>query len=150
MTNQSTLAIGCDHAGIGLKKLIMGHLNALALNNYKDFGTFDDKSVDYPDYAEKVCKAVINGEFSKGILICGTGLGMSIAANRFKGIRAALCHDSFTAKMSRRHNDANILVLGANVTAAAFALDILETWLNTAFDGGRHERRIVKLDNIFL
>lgn len=140
-----SFALGCDHAGIGLKKAFIDFLDKKGIK-WLDFGTENDASVDYPDYAEKVVESVLSGDNKRGILICGTGIGMSIAANRHKGIRAALCHDSFTAKMSRRHNDANILVLGANITAVPVALDILETWLNYDFEGGRHERRINKLD----
>lgn len=141
----SSLAIGCDHAGVSLKKAVIDFLDTKQIK-WEDFGVETETSVDYPDYAKKVVDSILSANHPKGILICGTGIGMSIAANRYKGIRAALCHDAFTAKMSRRHNDANILVMGANVTAVPAAMDILEAWLNWDFEGGRHERRICKLD----
>src|SRR5665647_3031050 len=107
-----------------------------------DVGCYSEESVDYPDLADKVCKELIDGRSAYGILICGTGIGMSIAANRYRQIRAALCHEAFTAKMSREHNDANVLCLGARVLGVGVALDIVATWLETKFAGGRHLRRI--------
>lgn len=139
------LAIGSDHAGYCLKMALLKFLDEKNIK-YKDFGVFDEVSADYPDYAEKVAVSITSGEYNQGLLICGTGIGMSIAANRFKGIRAALCHDPHAAKMSRKHNDANILVMGANITAPVLAKEILEVWLNEDFEGGRHERRISKID----
>lgn len=140
MTNQK-IALGCDHGGYELKTYIE---RFLAKNgySYKDFGTFDSKSVDYPQIAREVSTAVANGSYGKGILVCGTGLGVCIAANKVKGIRATNCHDTYSARMSRAHNDANILTMGGRVVGRDLALDITETWLNTKFESGRHQRRI--------
>jgi ribose 5-phosphate isomerase B len=112
----------------------------------EDLGTYSTDSVDYPDFAHKVAEAVSQNPGTKGILICGTGIGMSLAANKHKGIRAALCHDAYTAEMARRHNDANILCFGARVVGKGEIESILEAWLNTEFEGGRHERRVKKID----
>ncbi|HHW30894.1 MAG TPA: ribose 5-phosphate isomerase B [Clostridiaceae bacterium] len=142
------IAIGSDHAGYRLKTEIIKYLKE---NNYevKDFGTNDDCcSVDYPDFGEMVAKAVSSGECEKGIIICGTGIGISITANKVPGIRAALCTDTYMAKMSREHNDANILALGERVIGVGVALDIVEAWLKTEFQGGRHQRRIDKMTAI--
>jgi ribose 5-phosphate isomerase B len=109
---------------------------------YKDFGTYSEESCDYPEFAEKAALAVVSGECSAGILICGTGIGMSIAANKLRGIRAALCSDCFSAEMTRRHNDANVLTLGARVTGIGLMLKIVDIFLDTPFDGGRHARRV--------
>ena len=135
------VAIGSDHGGYDLKKLIVSKLQH---DGYEisDFGTFSEESVDYPDFSNKVCECVRTGECERGILICGTGIGMSIAANRFREIRAALCHDAFTARMSREHNNANVLCLGARVTGSEVALDIVNVWMQTEFAGGRHQRRL--------
>jgi ribose 5-phosphate isomerase B len=141
------IAIGSDHGGYELKTEIVKYLKEKGLE-IKDFGTCDAKSVDYADFALPVAKAVIGGECEKGILICGTGLGISIAANKVPGIRAAVCTDSFMAKMSREHNDANILALGARVLGVGLALEIVETWLNSEFVGGRHKIRIDKISEI--
>jgi len=111
-----------------------------------DLGADSRQSVDYPDYARKVCEAVLAGTADKGVLLCGTGLGMSIMANRYKGIRGALCHDHFTALASRSHNDSNVLILGGRILGADLAKEILDTWLDTPFEGGRHERRTRKFD----
>lgn len=139
------IAIASDHAGFGLKQKVMAHLKELGLE-YKDYGTYTEESCDYPDFAEKVCTAIIGGEADRGILICGTGIGISIAANRHREIRAALCGDCFSAEASRQHNDANILALGARVTAEGLALKITDTFLNTPFsNGANHIRRIGKL-----
>ncbi len=140
------IAIGCDHAALGLKKEIMAHLDERG-EKYQDFGTYTEESCDYPDYAKKVCHAILDGQCDKGILICGTGIGISIAANRFKGIRAALCGDCFSAKATREHNDANILALGARVVGPGLACQILDTFLDTPFsEGPRHKQRIAKID----
>ena len=139
----STIAIGCDHAAVELKEKIKTFLKELSLDTH-DVGTFDNASVDYPDYGQKVAKLVSSGEFSRGILLCGTGLGMSMVANRFPHIRAALCGDIFSARMSRQHNDANILVMGARVIGDALAIEIVRTWLETPFGGGRHQVRLDK------
>lgn len=141
------IAIGSDHAGLGLKREIMLFLDK---NNiaYKDFGTYSDESTDYPIYGKKVAEAVINGQCGKGIVICGTGIGISIAANKIQGVRAALCHDVFSARMTRLHNDANILALGARVIGAGHALEIVSVFLNTEFSGEeRHISRIKMLED---
>lgn len=135
------IAIGCDHGGISLKKLVMKRLLDLG-HEIDDQGCHSEESVDYPQYGKQICELVLNGESDRGILICGTGIGMSMVANRYEGIRAALCHEQFTAKMSREHNDSNVLCLGARVTGPGLALEIVETWVKTDFAGGRHLRRI--------
>ena len=141
------LAIGSDHGGFALKKEIMAHLDERGIA-YKDFGTFTEESCDYPDIAEPVARAVAAGEFDRGILICGTGIGMSMSANKVTGIRAALCGDCYSAEFTRRHNDANVLTLGARVLGAGLALKIVDIFLDTAFEGGRHARRIAKIADI--
>lgn len=138
------IAIGSDHGGFALKQDIMKHLEARGLS-YRDFGTYTEASCDYPDYAEAVAKAVAAGECDRGILICGTGIGISIAANKVHGIRCALCGDCYSAEMSRRHNDANVLAMGGRVLGTGLAEKITDTFLDTAFDGGRHARRVGKI-----
>ena len=135
------IALANDHSGIALKDEIKKLLDKRGLE-YKDFGTNTEASVDYPIYGEAVAKAVVSGECDRGIIICGTGIGISIAANKVRGARAALCTDCFMAEMTRRHNDANILALGARVLGHGLALKIVETFLDTEFEGGRHERRV--------
>jgi ribose 5-phosphate isomerase B len=142
-----TIAIGCDHAGIELKKEILSLLNELRIK-YIDFGTDTSASVDYPDFGEKVSDAISSGKIEKGILICGTGIGMSIVANKFPGVRASLCNDLFTAKMSRLHNDANILVMGGRIIGKDLAKEIVRTWVSTPFEGDRHCRRLEKIQKI--
>ncbi len=142
-----TIAIGCDHAGIELKREILSLLNELRIN-YIDFGTDTSTSVDYPDFGEKVSDAISSGKIEKGILICGTGIGMSIVANKFPGVRASLCNDLFTAKMSRLHNDANILVMGGRIIGKDLAREIVKTWVSTPFEGDRHCRRLEKIQKI--
>jgi ribose 5-phosphate isomerase B len=139
------IIIGSDHGGFLLKNVIKAHLLEKAYG-VEDAGCFDTNSIHYPVIAKEVALKVSSGDFEKGILICGTGIGMSIAANRFKNVRAALCHDHFTAKMSREHNNSNILVMGGRVTGEEVAFDILDTWLNTDFAGGRHLERINMFD----
>ena len=141
------IAIGSDHGGFELKAEIMKHLEKRGLE-YKDYGTYTADSCDYPVYGRAVAEAVASGECDKGILICGTGIGISIAANKVKGIRAALCHNEFTAQMCREHNNAQILSMGARVLEEDMALRIVETFLNTEFAGGRHETRVNKLMEI--
>jgi len=142
------IAIGSDHAGYELKEEIVKFLQEKGYE-VKDFGTSSSScSVDYPDFALTVAEAVINGECEKGILVCGTGIGISISANKIPGIRAALCTDSFMAKMSREHNDANVLALGARVVGTGLALDIVDAWLKTEFAGGRHKTRVDKISKI--
>ena len=140
------IAIGSDHAGFGLKETIREHLEERGFV-LLDLGTDGTGSVDYPDFAVKVCRAVLSGEAPRGILLCGTGLGMSMMANRFKGIRAALCHDHFTASAAGRHNHANVLCLGGRIIGPDLGKEIVDTWLAAAFEGGRHGRRIAKLDD---
>jgi ribose 5-phosphate isomerase B len=141
------IAIGCDHAGIELKKEILSLLQELHLECI-DYGTDGPQSVDYPDFGEKVSEAVSAGKIEKGILICGTGIGMSIVANKFPGVRASLCNELFTAKMSRLHNDANILVLGGRIVGKDLAKEIVKTWVSTPFEGERHRRRLDKILHI--
>lgn len=141
------IGIGSDHGGYELKESIKEYLTEEGIQ-FIDYGTNSLESVDYPDYGRAVAEAVINKEVDKGILICGTGIGISITANRIKGIRCALCTDSYSAKMSRMHNNANILALGGRVLGVGLALDIVKTFLDTEFEGGRHERRINKIDDI--
>ena len=142
------VAIGCDHGGINLKPVLIDYLKKKGFE-YVDFGTFETSSVDYNDYAEPVCNAVVNGEADRGILICGTGIGMSIVANKVKGIRCGHCHDVFSAKMTRLHNDANVLALGERVVGAGLMLMIVDAFLNTEFSGDqRHERRVQKIKDL--
>ncbi len=141
------IIIGSDHTGFDLKNRFKELLTNELGYEVSDAGTYSADSVDYPDIARNVASAVASGEYEKGVLICGTGIGMSIAANRFKGIRAALCHDIYTAEMSRRHNNANILVIGARVTGEGLALEILKVFFRTEFEGGRHKMRIDKIEN---
>jgi ribose 5-phosphate isomerase B len=138
------IAIGSDHGGYELKDLIISYLQNNG-HDVTDCGCTSLVSVDYPDFAKKVCSEVRSGSCDAGILICGTGIGMSIAANRYRDIRAALCHDSFTARMSREHNNANVLCIGARVTGSEVALDMVGSWVNTDFAGGRHQQRLDKL-----
>lgn len=139
-----TIAIACDHGGYELKLEVEKHLEELGLT-YTDFGCDSNKSVDYPDYGIPAAKAVSEGKFDAGILICGTGIGMSLCANKVKGIRAAVCTDTFVARMTRAHNNANVLCMGARVIGSGLALDIVDAFLNTEFDGGRHAVRIGKV-----
>ena len=138
------IVVGSDHAGFTLKELIRGHLTQ-AKYEVADFGTFCENSVDYPDIALPLVKAVAAGEFSFGILVCGTGVGMAIAANKYPGIRAALCDDTFSARCAREHNDANILTLGARVIGPGLALEIVDLFIESPFQGGRHRRRLDKI-----
>jgi len=138
------IAIGNDHGGFSLAQIIIAKLNENG-TPYRHFGAYSADSCDYPDYAKPVCDAVVSGECDKGILICGTGIGMSMSANKVNGIRAALCSEEYSAEMTRRHNDANVLCLGARVTGDELALSILRKFLETPFDGGRHARRVGKI-----
>jgi len=135
------IAIGCDHGGIDLKNTVVSVLTELG-HEIDDQGCNSTDSVDYPDFAKSVSSLVKEGKCRLGILICGTGIGMSMAANRIPGIRAALCHEMFSARMSREHNDANVLCLGARVIGPGLAAEIVRTWMSTEFAGGRHQRRI--------
>lgn len=142
------VAIGSDHAGVTLKSAIVSHFEKSGIA-HRDFGTADGQAVDYPDIATDVARAVRGGEYDLGIVICGTGIGSSIAANKVPGIRAALCYDSFCARMSREHNDANVLCLGGRVTGPELALDIVKVFLSTAFSTDeRHARRVGKLADL--
>lgn len=138
------IAIGSDHGGFKLKEEIKSYLAELGYE-YHDFGTFSPEAVDYPDFARKVAEAVAKGDYERGILICGTGIGIGIAANKVPGIRAALCHDTFSARASREHNDANILTMGERVIGPGLAKEIVKVWLESEFAGGRHARRVEKI-----
>jgi ribose 5-phosphate isomerase B len=138
------IAFGCDHGGVELKESLVGYLRSKGVN-VRDFGTHGRDSVDYPDYGKEVSRAVSAGEAERGVLVCTTGIGMSILANKFPGVRAALVHDLESARSSREHNDANILVLSGAKTDARLARDIIEMWLATPFAGGRHQRRVDKI-----
>ncbi len=138
------LAIASDHGGLELKTKITAFLDQLNIG-YTDFGTHSADSCDYPDLAELACKAIASGECDRGILVCGTGVGISIAANKMRGIRAALCNDLYTAKMCRLHNDANVLALGGRILGEGLALEIVRCWLDTGFEGGRHAARLEKI-----
>lgn len=141
------VAIAADHGGFKLKEEIKRLLDTMNIA-YEDFGCDCEQSVDYPDYALPVAEKVAAGEFDRGILVCGTGIGMSIAANKVPGIRCALVHDTFSAKAAREHNDSNVLAMGERVIGPGLALDIVKIWLGTDFQGGRHERRVEKVKEI--
>ena len=142
------VALGCDHGGINLKPVLIDYLEKKGIE-YKDFGTFDKASTDYNEYAEAVANAVKDGEFDKGILICGTGIGMSLVANKVKGIRCAHCHDVFSAKMTRLHNDANMLAMGERVVGPGLMVEIVDAFLSTEFSGDeRHLRRVNKIKDL--
>lgn len=138
------IAMGSDHGGFELKEHIKKHLEERSLE-YKDFGCYDENSVDYPDIAEKVCNAINSGDADKGILVCGTGIGISIAANKIDGIRAAHCHDVYSAEMTKRHNNANVICMGGRVIGRELAFKIIDAWLDAEFEGGRHQKRIDKI-----
>ena len=141
------IAIGCDHGGFELKQEIIKHLTKKGID-FEDFGCFSEASCDYTDYGKAVAEAVASGKYEKGILICGTGIGISITANKIKGIRCALCSDCFSAEATREHNDANILALGGRVVGVGLALKIVDTFLNTPFSNEeRHIRRISKIES---
>ncbi|MCX8129569.1 MAG: ribose 5-phosphate isomerase B [Clostridia bacterium] len=141
------IAVGSDHAGYLLKTEVIKFLKDSGYE-VKDFGTCDESSVDYPDFGLAVAEAIASGNCEKGIIICGTGLGISMAANKVPGIRAAVCTDSYMARMSREHNDANVLSLGARVIGAGLALDIVDIWMKTDFQGGKHLTRVNKISDI--
>lgn len=138
------VAIASDHGGVNIREEIKSLMDEMGIQ-YEDFGCECGNSVDYPDYALPVAEKVANGEFDRGILICGTGIGMSIAANKVKGIRCALVHDTFSAKATREHNDSNMLAMGERVIGPGLARDIARIWLSTNFEGGRHENRVNKI-----
>ena len=141
------IIIGCDHAAYPLKEKVKEYLTGKGID-VEDVGTNSEKSVDYPDFGKKVASMVSNGNFKRGILICGTGIGMSMVANKFSHVRAALCTEPFSAELSRRHNDSNILVMGGRMTGETLALEIVRVWLETPFDGGRHQERLNQFDTI--
>ena len=143
-TADETIVIAADHAGFDLKQVIKAELEALGFDVH-DLGTHDRESVDYPDIADALAGAVLNGHARRGVLLCGTGIGASMAANRHRGVRAALCHDAESARMGRLHNDANVLVLGGRVTPDDTARECLRIFLDTPFEGGRHTPRVAKL-----
>jgi ribose 5-phosphate isomerase B len=141
------VAVASDHGGFRLKEEVVSMLRESGIE-YKDFGTFSEESVDYPDIALTVAEAVQRGEFERGVLCCGTGIGVAIAANKVPGVRAAQCHDTFSARAAREHNDANILTMGQRVIGPGLARDIVKTWLQADFQGGRHTRRVEKISSI--
>ena len=141
------IVIGSDHGGIHLKEVLKQHLADRGIEVH-DAGTYTEESCDYPDIAVKVCREITEGKAGRGVLVCGTGIGMSMAANKVKGIRAALCGDVFSATMSREHNDANVICLGERVLGPGLAVSILDAWLDTEFAGGRHARRVNKIMDI--
>lgn len=141
------IALGSDHGGFQLKQEIIKHLEEKGIE-YKDFGSYTPDSIDYPEIAEKVCNSVVAGQTVLGILVCGTGIGMSMAANKCKGIRAAACSETFSTKFTRLHNDANVLCLGGRVIGPGVALEIVDLFIGTDFEGGRHERRVNALMEI--
>lgn len=142
------IIIGSDHGGLELKESIKQSLSKDMNIDFYDVGTCSSESVDYPTFGSMVAQKVQMGEFERGILLCGTGIGMSIVANKFPKIRAALCHDIYTARMSREHNDSNILIIGGRVTGKDVAIEIVKVWLTSEFQGGRHQRRLEKIADI--
>ena len=141
------IAIGCDHRGLTLKQYIIGLLEREG-HSYEDFGCYDESPADYPDIAEKVGGAVSEGQCERGILVCSTGIGMSMAANKIRGVRAALCHNVFTARRSREHNDSNVLCLGGSVVEQGLAQEMVREYLAAEFEGGRHEGRLCKIADL--
>ncbi len=144
---QETIIIGSDHAAYQMKEIVKSYLESEGFT-IEDAGALGTDSVDYPDFGIKVASTISSGKHKRGILMCGTGLGMSMVANRFPGVRAALCSDIFSAVMSRRHNDANILVMGGRVIGDVLAKEVVKAWLKTEFEGGRHKNRLDKFDRI--
>ena len=138
------IAVACDHGGLRLKSVVLEWLEKQGYE-VSDFGTYNEESCDYPDFASKAAKAVVRGDCDKGIVICGTGIGVSITANKIKGIRCALVHDVFSAKATRQHNDTNMLAMGQRVVGEGLALEIVKAWLTSDFEGGRHIQRIEKM-----
>lgn len=141
------LALGCDHGGFELMKAVKNYLDENNIQ-YKDFGTLTGEPVDYPDIAKVVCDSVVSGECENALLFCGTGIGISMAANKVKGIRAACCSDYFSAKFTRLHNDANVLCMGGRVVGPGLAIEMVDVFLNTEFEGGRHQKRIDKISEL--
>ena len=145
--SNTPIIIGCDHAAYPLKEKVKEYLAGRRIS-VEDVGTDSEKSVNYPEFGKKVASKVSNSNFKQGILLCGTGIGMSMVANKFPHVRAALCTEPFSAEMSRRHNDSNILVMGGRMTGETLALEIVRVWLETPFDGGRHQERLNQFDTI--
>ena len=145
--DKTPIIIGSDHAAYQMKEKIKTYIIEIGVD-IEDVGAYSEDSVDYPDFGIKVASSISKGKFKRGILLCGTGIGMSMVANKFPHVRAALCNDLFSAGMSRRHNNSNILVMGGRVIGETLAMEILKTWLETPFDGGRHQLRIEKFDNL--
>jgi ribose 5-phosphate isomerase B len=145
--NRGRIAIASDHAGFSLKEILRGELEA---GNFEvdDLGTYAEESVDYPDFAEAVATAIKNGSAERGVLVCGTGIGIAIAANRFSWVRAGVCHDATSARLTRAHNDANVIAMGARLIGSETAKDCLKVFLETAYEGGRHDRRVDKLSGL--
>lgn len=141
------IALGCDHGGYELKEFVKTVLERLG-HTYEDFGCYSKESCDYPDFGEAAARAVAEGKCDRGIVVCTTGIGISIAANKVKGVRCALCSDSLSAEMTRRHNDANVIAMGAGIVGPKLAERMVEVFLNTEFEGGRHARRVGQLDAI--
>jgi ribose 5-phosphate isomerase B len=141
------IAVGADHAGYALKAALVDYLVGQGYD-VQDFGTFSEEAVDYPDFAEKVALAVARGEADRGLLVCGTGQGMTITANKVPGVRAALAHDVVSARLARQHNDANVLAMGGRLIAVPLAQEVLATFLATKFEGGRHQRRLEKIQAV--
>ena len=141
------IIIGCDHGGLDLKNEIIVHLNKKGIE-VTDVGTYTSDSCNYPDYARALCERIQSGEFERGILVCGTGIGMSMAANKHNGIRAACCSDTFSARMTRMHNDANVICLGGRVVGVGLALDMIDLFVDTEFEGGRHSERVQMIKDI--
>ncbi|MEO5332561.1 MAG: ribose 5-phosphate isomerase B [Magnetococcus sp. YQC-5] len=144
------ILVACDHGALDLKNHLVAWMRDRPDVKVQDLGVHTLDSVDYPDLAGRLCRAILAGDGERGILLCGTGLGMSMAANRFTGVRAALCHDEYGARMARRHNDANVLVLGGRVTGLAVAQGIVDVWLTEPFEGARHQQRLEKMDQLTL
>ena len=138
------IAVACDHGGFRLKNVLVEYLKDTGYE-VEDFGTYTEDSCDYPDFASKAAKAVASGSCDKGVVVCGTGIGVSITANKVDGIRCSLCHDVFSAKATRQHNDSNMLAMGQRVIGEGLALEILHAWLESEYEGGRHEARIQKM-----
>lgn len=141
------LAIGCDHRGLDLKTKLAKRLSELGIE-FDDLGCFNQDAVDYPDVAGNVARGIVEGKYERGLLVCGTGNGMAMTANRFPGVRAALCHNEEEARLVRAHNDSNVICFGANMVEPASAIRLLEVWLRTEFEGGRHQRRVEKIDAV--
>lgn len=141
------IAVACDHGGLALRELVNDVLTRSGCE-VADLGTFTGESVDYPDHAREALSMLVHGKCDRIVLLCGTGIGMSICANRVPGVRGTLCHDSYTAAMARRHNDSNCLILGGRVLGPAVAQDIVEVWLRTGFEGGRHQARLDKIEGL--